>query len=97
MNTYSIDLAFLVSKVGKTETTIKSKLNELHKENIFNVTKPFNGFGTRIIRKPTSEEIQAAEARRQSEWKKIEEVREYIRIPDKDKQAYITNYFELNN
>lgn len=97
MNTYSIDLAFLVSKVGKTETTIKSKLNELHKENIFNVTKPFNGFGTKILRKPTSEEIQSAEDRRQSEWKKIEEVREYIRIPDKDKQTYITNYFELNN
>lgn len=95
--TYSIDLAFLVSKVHKSEATVKSKLNELHKENIFNVTKPFTGLATKLIRKPTFEDVVTAESRRSSEWKKIQEVREYAYLPDDKKQQYITDYFELNN
>lgn len=92
----TIDLAFLVGKVGKSESTVKSKLRELAKEDIFVVTLPFSGLATRLIKPPTKEDIAYADKKRSLAWKKIADVREYESTPDSEKQAFLDKYFEID-
>lgn len=96
-NIYQIDFAYLHSKLGQAEATIKSKIRQLAKENYFNVTLPFSGKATRIIHPPTDEDLEAADAKRVSELEKIEDVRKYVRCPDEEKHTFLLKYFQLNS
>lgn len=94
---YQLDFNFMVSKLGQSEATIKSKIRTLAKDNYFNVTLPFSGKATRIIHAPTAEDLAAADEKRSAEWLKIDGVRNYVRCPDDKKQAFLLDYFQLHS
>ncbi len=90
---YQIDLNYLASKTGLLPGTVATNLKKLDSAGAIRYTPPFNGKITKILRDLNQDDLNAASRRRNTEWKKIVCAREYVRTPDKDKQAYITAYF----
>lgn len=90
---YQIDLNYLASKTGSLPGTVATNLKKLDSAHAICYTPPFNGKITKILRDLTQDDLNAAARRRNNEWKKIHCAREYVRTPDKDKQSYITAYF----
>lgn len=94
---YQIDFDYLLSKVQQSEGTIKAKIRELAKEKYFDVTLPYTGKASRLLRAPTKEDFDAADNKRAAEWQKIEDVSKYVRCEDSEKHAFLLNYFQLNS
>lgn len=94
---YQIDFDYLQSKLGQADSTVKSKIRQLIKDNLFNVTLPFTGKATQIVTPPTVDDLTAADEKRAAEWKKIEDVRAYVKCKDSEKHAFLLKYFQLNS
>lgn len=94
---YQMDFAYLHAKLNQAESTIKSKIRQLDREKLFNITLPFSGKATRLIHPPTDEDLAAADTKRIAELEKIEDVRKYVRCPDEEKHTFLLKYFQLNS
>lgn len=93
---YKLDLDFMLNKLGGAESTLKSKIRQIQKDNHILNVPPFRGTSTKLVKAPTDEDVAYADQRRKAEWDKIQKVREYIICPDKQKHTFLQSYFEVN-
>jgi NAD(P)H-dependent FMN reductase len=92
---YEVAIELLTSVLNKTATAITTALRQLHKDGIIIYTPPFNGKLTRVLKDITEQDLEAAQYRRDTEWKKVAATRDYLTCPDENKQNFIIAYFSV--
>ena len=90
---YEIAIELLSSTLNKTATAITAALRQMHKDGVIIYTPPFNGKLTRVLKDITEQDLEAAQYRRDTEWKKVAATRDYLTCPDENKQNFIVSYF----
>lgn len=92
---WEVDMAYVVKTVGKVQATITKHIGQLSKDGYIQQVPKFRGKVTHIEHPPTEDDLKMVEFRYEAEKKKLSDVVKYLAMPDKDKQEYITHYFDL--
>lgn len=93
---YQIDLGLLTDKVALSQDTVVKHLVQMHKDGVIHYTAPYTGKLTRFLKDLTPEDLRLVEERRNSEWQKVIDVREYMAWPDHLKHEFLSDYFALD-
>ena len=90
---YKFTIDAVAKRTGISEASIKTALRSMAKSHAIWYTAPPRSKTSIILRDVTAEELQLADNRRAMEWNQLERVREYVELPDENKQDFLTNYF----
>ena len=90
---YKFTIDAVAKRTGISEASIKTALRSMAKSHAIWYTAPPRSKTSIILRDVTAEELQLADNRRAMEWNQLERVREYVEMPDTNKQDFLTNYF----
>lgn len=90
---YQFTVEAVAKRTGIAASSVRTALRSMAKAHAVWYTAPPRSKTTNILRDVTVEELQLAENRRAMEWNKLERVREYVELPDYEKQEFLTNYF----
>lgn len=83
----------VAKRVGTTASNVKKYLNDLRKQGVIEYEPPRRSKATTILRDLTQEDLQIVEYRRNTEIKKLKQVRAYAEAPDEEKQKILTDFF----
>lgn len=87
------DLDGLASKMELGVPTIRKYLNAWKADNLLQYEEPPRGDAKRIVGDLSLIDFERLRVKKNRAYKKLEYVKNYFRVPDKDKHDYMHNYF----
>ena len=88
-----IDLGFLVNELGVKETTIKTKLSALAKNNYIEYLPPARSKPIKIIGPTTNIDMEYLKNKKKEAYHKLELVDTFYKVHDSKKHEFLTAYF----
>ena len=90
---YEVSLNHMSGIIGNVVTTIRRTCRDLHDGGFVNYQAPFRGKVTEFIGDISEVNFERLQQKRDEGFRRMQEVKEYLTLPDGDKSRYITNYF----
>ena len=91
-----VDQQALVDKLGRSWTTVSKYIKQWERDGVLAWEPPFRGSNTRLIGDLDLVDFPRLKIRRDEAYAKLEQVRQYAAVPDKDKHKYLEEYFGVS-
>ena len=88
-----VDLNWLSARLGKAMSTVRSYINRWAKDGLIDHIPPFAGKDTTIIGTLDLVDFERLRVKGQQAYKKLDQVLEYLALPDNEKHSFLEAYF----
>jgi ATP-dependent DNA helicase RecQ len=90
---YEADLEIIATTIGIKSTTLRTKLRNLDKDGYIIFVPPFRGVPTKVLSDLSKIDFDSLKNKAALELSKLNHIKDFIDCLDKDKGAFLHNYF----
>lgn len=94
---YVFSVEALTTQRGVSEATVRKHLRDWASKGVIHFEPPAKGIPTRLIGDLSQVDFEFLQFKSDLAYKKLAQVQEYLRIPDRDKADYMARYFDYQN